>query len=72
MVRIARVPAESLVYILSLMDRDGTLLEEYRPTGEGETVAIQALYKKVRQQALNLEHKLKGVYDQLKKLAGES
>src|SRR5262249_16234475 len=71
MVRISKVsPAPG--YILSLLDQEGIVLDEYQPSGEGELIAIETLYKKVRRQALNLDWKLKGVYDQLKSLAGES
>jgi hypothetical protein len=70
-VRIAMVP-EASRYVLSLIDRNGILLDEYRPSGEGELIVIENLYKKVRRQALDLDAKLKSVYDQLKKLAGES
>jgi hypothetical protein len=71
MVRISKVP-DPPGYLLSLIDNDGTLLDDYYPSAEGELNAIEALYKKVRRQALNLERKLKGVYDHLKSLAGES
>jgi hypothetical protein len=72
MVRISKVPADPPHYNLSLLDRDGTLLEEYQPTMEGELNEIDALYKKVRRQALDLDAKLKGYFNHLKKLAGES
>jgi hypothetical protein len=71
MVRISKVLGAP-TYILSLLDRDGTLLEEYLPAGEGELIALDTVYKKVRRQALDLEQKLKGFYEQLKNLAGES
>jgi hypothetical protein len=72
MVRISRVPDATLIYVLTLLDNDGSLLEEYRPTGEGDLNEMQHLYQRARHQALNLDHKLKGVYDWLKQLAGES
>jgi hypothetical protein len=71
MVRISKV-FEPYGYIISLLDKDGILLDEYRNSGEGELIAIEALYKKVRRQALNLDMRLKSVYDQLRSLAGES
>jgi hypothetical protein len=70
MVRISKTSAASR-YMLSLLDHDGTLLEEYQPSGEGEVIAIEALYKKARIEALNLDRKLKGLYDHLKSMAGE-
>jgi hypothetical protein len=71
MARISKVPEPSC-YVLSLIDNEGTLLDDYSPSAEGELTAIEALYKKARRQALNVERKLKGVYDQFKTLAGES
>jgi hypothetical protein len=71
MVRISRGAAGS-GYILSLLDDEGILLDEYQPAAGGELSAVETLYKKIRHQALNLEWKLKGVFDQLKTLAGES
>ena len=59
-------------YLLSLLDQEGILLDEYQPSGEGELLAIEALYKKARSQALNLEWKLKNLYDRIKSLAGET
>ena len=70
-VRISKTSAAPR-YLLTLLDHDGTLLEEYEPSGEGEMIAIEALYKKARIEALNLDWKLKGLYDQLKSMAGES
>src|SRR6266496_5228977 len=58
-------------YILSLLDNDGTLLEEYQNSGEGELLALEALYKKARRRALNLGGKLHSVYSYLKQLGGE-
>jgi hypothetical protein len=71
MVRISKEPTSSR-YVLSLLDREGILLDEYRPSGEGTLVAIEHLYKKARSRALNLDWKLQGMYDHLKKLAGEA
>jgi hypothetical protein len=70
MVRISQVSAPSR-YKLSLLDQDGILLDEYQPTGQVELMAIEALYKKARRQALDLDGRLKSVYDRLKNLAGE-
>jgi hypothetical protein len=72
MVRIWRSDDSSPRFNLSLLDRDGTILDEYRLQGEDDLVEIEALFRKVRHQALDLGRKLKGVFDQLKKLAGES
>ncbi len=71
MVRVAKVPYSSSC-VLSLVDDEGTLLEEFRPSGEGTQLALEALYKRARQQALNLDRKLKGLFDELKHLAGET
>ncbi len=71
LVRISKTEGFSR-YVLSLLDREGVLLEEYQPSGEGLLNVIEALYKKVRRQALDLDGKLQGVYDQLKNLAEES
>ncbi len=71
MARIAKVPVSSS-YVLSILDQEGNLLDEYQPSGEGELIAIEVLYKKARNKALNLDRKLKGLYDHLKTLAGES
>jgi hypothetical protein len=69
-VRITQVP-DAARYQLSLLDQEGTLLDVYQPSGEGELIALENLYKKVRRQALNLDWKLTDVYNQLKALAGE-
>jgi hypothetical protein len=71
MVRISKV-LEASRYTLSLLDHEGTFLEEYQPSGEGTLIAIENLYKKARRQALNLDSKLNNFYDHLKSLAGES
>jgi hypothetical protein len=70
MVRISKVAAAPR-YSLSLLDEEGALLDEYQPSGEGELIAIEALYKKARNKALNLDWKLRHLYDHLKNLAGE-
>jgi hypothetical protein len=72
MVRISKVPPSPGRYVLTLLDQDGCLLEDYQPSGEGEVIATEGLYKKVRRQALDLSWKLQGLYDHLKALAGES
>jgi hypothetical protein len=69
--RISKTPDASR-YVLSLLDQEGLLLDEHQPSGEGTLVAMETLYKKARSQALNLDWKLKGLYDHLKVLAGES
>ncbi len=71
MVRIEKV-VDSGGYVLYLLNNDGTILEEYRPSGEQALIGTEALYQKARRQALNLEGKLKNVFDHLKRLAGES
>src|SRR4051812_2158424 len=58
MVRLARSPSASR-YALSLIDQEGTLLDEFQPSGEGEVIATENLYKKVRNKALNLDRKLR-------------
>jgi hypothetical protein len=72
MVRVAREPFTTHGYSLSLIDKEGTLLDEYLPSGEGQRIAIETLYKKVRNNALSLDKKVMGLYDRLKDLAGES
>jgi hypothetical protein len=71
MVRISKTPNGSRC-VLSLLDENGTLLDEYQPSGEGELIALGDLYKTARRRALNLDWKLRSLYDQLKALAGES
>jgi hypothetical protein len=70
MIRVSKDPT-SARYVLSLLDKEGTLLDEYRPSGEGTLVAMESLFKKARSQALDLDGKLKVLYDHLKRLAGE-
>ncbi len=70
-VRVSKTSAAPR-YTLSLIDQEGVLLEEFQPSGEGELIAIENLYKKARNKALNLDRKLKGLYDHLKGLVGES
>jgi hypothetical protein len=70
MVRIGASPLGAS-YVISLLDNQGTLLEQYQPSGEGQMIAVEALYQKIRRQALNLEFKLKNVFDQLKNIADE-
>jgi hypothetical protein len=71
MIRISKT-AGGPNYSLSLLDRNGILLDEYEPAEGGERSALEALYKKVRRQALNLDFQLQSVYDHLKRLAGEA
>jgi hypothetical protein len=59
-------------YILTLLDRDGIVLEQYRSSGEGTLLALEALHKKARHQALEVDEKLKDWYNRLKSLAGEA
>ena len=70
-VRLSREEAGSR-YRLSLLDGAGTLLDEFQPSGEGEVIQLEALYKKARRQALDLDLRLRSVFEQLKTLAGES
>jgi hypothetical protein len=70
MVRIARDP-DTARYVLTLVDRDGTILDDFQPTGEGTLLALEGLYKKARRQALQLDEKLKALFDHLKSLAEE-
>lgn len=70
LVRVSRNPSEPL-YTLSLIDQGGIVMDEFRPSGEDEIAALDILYKKARVKALNLDWKLKGLYDYLKTLAGE-
>jgi len=74
MVRISKAVgtmSDDSRYVLSLLDQEGALLDEYQPSGEGTLAATEALYKKVRRKALNLDSKLKAIYDHLKQLARE-
>ncbi len=71
MVRISMVP-ESPCYLLVLLDRDGTLLDQFRPSGDSEVGDIAALFEKARRQALDVDGKLHRVFIHLKTLAGES
>jgi hypothetical protein len=71
MVRISQDSADSN-YALSLIDQEGNLLGKYEPTEPGEVGAFEALYQKVRAKVLNLDRKLKGLYEHIKGLAGES
>jgi hypothetical protein len=71
MVRISKV-SDAPRYCLLLLDRDGTVLEAYEPSLEAELGDTDALYKRARRQALDVDTKLKGYFDHLKKLAGES
>jgi hypothetical protein len=71
LVRISKVDAVHR-YGLCLLDDNGVLLEDFEPSEEGTRLAFETLYKKARNQALDLEDKLKNVYDHLKALAGES
>ena len=59
-------------YTLSLIDQEGNLLGEYEPTEPGDVAAFETLYQKVRGKVLNLDRKLKGLYEHIKDLAGES
>jgi hypothetical protein len=68
MVRLDMVPASSR-FVLSLLDQDGTLLDQFQPSGEGQRIAFEALFKKARTQALKLDWKIKNFYDHLKTLA---
>ena len=71
---LIRIAKESFPtrYVLTIVDQDGTVLEEYEPSGEGTLLALDRLHKKVRRQALDLDKKLKTVFDQLKRLADNS
>ena len=71
MVRIEQNRTSSR-YLLTLLDQEGTIVDEYRPSGEGEVIALDVLYKKVRRQALDLDSKLSDLYGHLKQLAGET
>ena len=57
---------------LTVVDRDGTMIDEYHPVGEETLLAIERLYKKARGQALDLDQRLKTVFAHLKSLAGDS
>ena len=70
MIRIARGFGRGK-YTVTLIDGDGTVLEEYESTEE-TLVAITALYVKAREQALDLKKKVNGLYNRLKDLAGAS
>jgi hypothetical protein len=71
MVRIGKSP-DTAGYVLTLIDQDGTIVDESQPLGEGEQNALSQLYKKVRRQALNLDERLKALFGHLKSLAGET
>jgi hypothetical protein len=62
---------DSSRYNLALIDRDGTTLDEFQPREESDLTEIDGLYRKARRQALDLDQKLKSVYDWLKRLADE-
>src|SRR6266567_1869750 len=70
MVGIAKNP-DTARYVLTLVDREGTLLDQFEPSGEGTLIALEGLYKKARRQALDLDEKVKALFDHLKSLAGE-
>src|SRR5258708_312272 len=71
LVRIAKDP-DTARYVLTLVDRDGTVLDEYHPSEEATQLAFESLYKKARQQALNLDERLMAFFDHLKSLAERS
>jgi hypothetical protein len=70
MVRISKTP-DGARYVLSLLDQNGTLLDEHPSSGEGEFIALGELYKTARRRALDLDWKLQSFYEQIKALAGE-
>jgi hypothetical protein len=72
LVRVAKWAGPHSSFSLFLVDHDGTLLREYQPSGEGETILLEGLYNKARGQALNLDRKLKDFYDHLKALVGKT
>ena len=72
LVRIARLGNDPPRYSLALVDQDGVLLDEFLPSGEGTLLAIEALYKKARRSALNLETELRVFYGDLAARADES
>lgn len=71
MVRLAKAPEEA-GYSLALLDEEGMLLDEYHPAEPDEREGIAYLYSHARRKALNLDLKLRNLYDHLKSLAGES
>lgn len=70
LVRITKVP-ETERYVLTLVDQDGVVLDEYQSSGP-DCLEFEVLYREARRQALNLDSKLRHFYEHLKTLGGES
>lgn len=68
MVRLFRDSDTSRVQ-LTLIDNEGVFLDEFKSTGSVQDRAFEDLFKKARNQALNIDHKLQGLFDELKVLA---
>ena len=58
-------------YRVTFFDVEGTILDEIFSTSS-DWASINDLYKKARNKALHVDSKLKGLYDALRGLAGES
>lgn len=59
-------------YRITLLESEGTILEEYEPSGEGEVIAASHLFKKARRQALDISSKIQSLYEEMQERAGES
>lgn len=60
-------------YRLAIIDdQNGIVIEEFQLMSNEEFTAMEALYRKARAQGLDVEWKLKDIYDHLKSLAEEA
>lgn len=51
--------------MLIVLDKNGQLIEEWRPTDEGEWSAVDELHQMARRSALKAKDKLKGILETL-------